>query len=285
MRRHFIFYLALLLILSCTERKQKTSTSASAVTVFWDKYDFTDSIAIVQPEVGEQALVDFLAIAQQSDYKESVAAIKKMLERAVSSPTVLKFFIDSYDRYLYDPNSPMYNEALYVPVLEFAAQEANFPNYERQRFQDRLNLIKRNNPGNKATNFSFKTVAGNETNLYSQEGQYLLLFFYEPGCAGCAAAIEDLQRLKEVQEWISQGNLHIITLYAGVDPVLWKEYQQFIPSTWVNGINADRSILEHNLYDLKATPTFYLLDEQKEVLLKDRPLAEVVNYLDRSIEH
>lgn len=275
----FFFSLAFLLIFSCQERNTKPKTSASLVTVFWDKYDFIDSVKLLQPEVGEQAVVDFIAVAAQSDQEESAAAITKMLRRAATAPSVLRFFMDSYSRYLYDPNSPVYNEALYLPVLEFAAQEVSMPAYERQRYQDLLRLIKQNNPGTKATNFTFLTAGGNNTNLYGQQAKYLLLFFYEPGCGGCATAIEDLQRIAEVDQWIERGDLHILAIYANAEATLWKDYQQYIPHSWINGINADRGIIEQNLYDLKATPTFYLLDDKKEVLLKDRTLPETLNYL------
>ncbi len=287
MKTHFIWCISLILLmhLSCQEqraKKPKTVESAtSTVTDFWDKFDFKDTLAVVKPEVGEQAVVDFIAIAAQSDPKNAADAIKTMLQRASFSPTVLNFFAESYGKYLYDPNSPMYNETLYLAVLEFLVDEKSIPDYHRQRFQDRLTLIQRNNPGSKATNFAFQKVDGQNEDLFSQQSKYILLFFYEPGCGGCAHAIESLQPIAKVQEWIKQGDLQILAVYANAEPNLWIDYQQYIPSLWKNVMNADRSIIANNLYDLKASPTFYLLDEKKVVLLKDRNLGENIGYLER----
>lgn len=276
--------LIFLITLSCKESKEQSKSPQSTtltVSEFWGQYDFSDTVNIVKPEVGEQAVADFLALATQSDSKKSVEAIRNMLPRAAVSLTVLNFFVENYGKYLYNPNSPMYNETLYLPVLEFVVSEESIPDYERQRFQDRLTLIRKNNPGSKATNFSFETVSGEKTDLYKQKAKYILVFFYEPGCGGCASAIESLQPIVQVQEWIKRGDLEILAIYANTEQSLWEDYQQYIPSLWINGLNADRSILAHNLYDLKASPTFYLLDDKKVVLLKDRNLAENIGYLER----
>ncbi|WP_166332765.1 DUF5106 domain-containing protein [Sphingobacterium chungjuense] len=287
MKTHFVWCILLVMLVhfSCQEKraeKPETMESAtSTVTDFWEKFDFKDSLAIVKPEVGEQAVVDFITIAAQSDPKKSADAIKTMLKRASFSPKVLNFFAESYGKYLYDPNSPMYNETLYQAVLEFLVDEESIPDYHRQRFQDRLTLIQRNNPGSKATNFAFQTVDGKNEDLFSQQSKYILLFFYEPGCGGCAHAIESLQPIAKVQEWIKRGDLQILAVYANAEPNLWKDYQQYIPSLWKNVMNADRSIVANNLYDLKASPTFYLLDDKKVVLLKDRNLGENIGYLER----
>lgn len=286
MTTHWVYCIVLLILFStsCKQQKEKSEQQQgegqkSAVTLFWDKYNLGDTVAIVRPEIGEQAIVDFITIAQQSDSKESVAALKKMLQRASQTPAVLEFFVENFGKYLYNPNSSMYNEELYLPVLEFMAQNEDIPQYEKQRFEQRLALIRRNNPGTKATNFVFQTPDGKRYDLYSQEAPYTLLFFYEPGCGGCASAIENLQPELTVQEWIRRGDLQILAIYATAEYSLWKDYQQYIPPLWINGINTDRSIIADNLYDLKASPTFYLLDSNKVVLLKDRNLAENILYL------
>ncbi len=288
MKTYWICCISILLFFnsSCKEQKEKErpQTKVSSVADFWDKYDFTDTVNIVRQDVGEQAVVDFIAIAAQSDPKKSADAIKTMLKRASFSPKVLNFFAESYGKYLYDPNSPMYNEMLYQAVLEFLMDEESIPDYHRQRFRDRLTLIQRNNPGSKATNFAFQTVDGKNEDLFSQQSKYILLFFYEPGCGGCAHAIESLQPIAKVQEWIKREDLQILAVYANAEPNLWKDYQQYIPSLWKNVMNADRSIIANNLYDLKASPTFYLLDEKKVVLLKDRNLGENIGYLERFLQ-
>ena len=51
---------------------------------------------------------------------------------------------------------------------------------------------------------------------------------------------------------------------------IWKKYLNGMPDNWIIGDDR-RTIVETSLYDLKAMPTLYLLDNEKRVVLKDAP--------------
>ena len=64
----------------------------------------------------------------------------------------------------------------------------------------------------------------------------------------------------------------------------WRDYiprsrRDVIPSGWINGYDKELTVLDRELYDLKAMPTLYLLDKDKKVLLKDAPVEQVEQYL------
>ena len=61
---------------------------------------------------------------------------------------------------------------------------------------------------------------------------------------------------------------------------MWKAMQANLPKQWVVGYDADGSIYGKELYDILAFPTMFLLDEQKQVLLKDASPEEVGEYLE-----
>ena len=48
---------------------------------------------------------------------------------------------------------------------------------------------------------------------------------------------------------------------------------------WIDAYDAEQTILNQNLYDLKAIPTLYLLDKDKKVLLKDASVGQIEVYL------
>jgi hypothetical protein len=52
-----------------------------------------------------------------------------------------------------------------------------------------------------------------------------------------------------------------------------------LPARWINGYDSQSGIMSGDLYDLKAIPSLYLLNEQKIVLLKDARLEEIEAYL------
>lgn len=91
--------------------------------------------------------------------------------------------------------------------------------------------------------------------LSETKGDYILLFFYNPDCHVCA----------ETKEYIREQNIGQKAEIVWVDP------------------EKEKQIDESRLYDLRVIPTLYLLDKNKNVLLKDASIATINEYLQRSI--
>lgn len=88
---------------------------------YWDHFDFKDPSLIERAEVTEQAFVDFISILPYAG--NAPAAVDTLYRRAAADRRMLDHFITLGDKYLYEPNSPMHNEELYILVLR--AQLAN----------------------------------------------------------------------------------------------------------------------------------------------------------------
>ena len=75
------------------------------------------------------------------------------------------------------------------------------------------------------------------------------------------------------------ARLALVTICTEGDMDVWKEFQKFLPSTWVNGYDARNELMESEAYFLRSLPAIYLLGEDKQVLLKEASIDEVINYL------
>ena len=73
--------------------------------------------------------------------------------------------------------------------------------------------------------------------------------------------------------------VRILAFYPDEEHEVWENHQDMIPSKWINGYDKELTVLNRELYDLKAMPTLYLLDKDKKVLLKDAPVEQVEQYL------
>lgn len=88
---------------------------------YWDHFDFKDPSLIERAEVTEQAFVDFISILPYAG--NAPGGGRYALPPAAADRRMLDHFITLGDKYLYEPNSPMHNEELYILVLR--AQLAN----------------------------------------------------------------------------------------------------------------------------------------------------------------
>ncbi|MCC8170402.1 MAG: DUF5106 domain-containing protein [Parabacteroides sp.] len=134
---------------------------------YWDHFNFADTSYINQAEVTEQALSNYIDVLNYTSSPEVAAeAIKRMLTQAEADSAMFAHFGELYEKYLHDPNSPMRNEELYIPVLEHIVASPLTDDVHRIRPQHLLDLALRNRPGSKATDFGYTLASGTSGRLF-----------------------------------------------------------------------------------------------------------------------
>lgn len=246
---------------------------------YWDNVNFADSNYIHHPEITEQAWVDYIDILKQVPAKTADIALKNAFSQAAKEKKCYLYLVELADKYLYDPNSPMRNEELYISVLDILLAAPVLNETEKIRPQARRKLAQKNRISTKAFDFTYTLASGKQGNLYSLHTPYILLFINNPGCHTCMETIEELKNATFINQAISKKQLTILSLYPDVDMEEWKKHNASFPPEWINGYDKKQIIETNNLYDLKAIPTLYLLNKEKTVLLKDVMAVEVEDYL------
>jgi hypothetical protein len=246
---------------------------------YWDEFNFEDQPAVTNPNLAEQKLVDFIAAMPGVSDEVRSASITKLLSLAKPQPFAFSHFKEQLEHYLYDPNSPMRNDAYYESVLQFMLDSVELNEVEKFRYRTRLNMAAKNKIGAPAMDFKFKMAAGNTSGLYELNAPYILLFFYEPDCPNCQIAVAELSASVPFAQLIEKGQLKIAAIYAGTNANRWQNYQKHIPASWSNGFDPANRIRLEEKYDLRASPTIYLLDQDKKVLLKDTDLNKTLDFL------
>ena len=303
-----IFFLFLILCTACGNRKasdnqaediKNDSTKTFALPVipamlntpesradylvrhYWENVDFADTTYLDHREVMEQAWVDYIDIMKIVPEETAISAIKQMYQDAGKKKKVFFFFTDLAEKYLYDPNSPMRNEELYIPVLDAMLESTVLDDTEKILPKGRRDLAEQNRLGRQAENFTYTLVSGKSGTLYGVKANYTLLFINNPGCHACEEGIKELKQAPAINKEFEAGNLKILSVYPDEDKEEWERHLSDFPKEWINGYDKKLMIKEKNLYDLKAIPTLYLLDKNKKVLLKDAVVGQIEQYLQQ----
>ena len=80
-------------------------------------------------------------------------------------------------------------------------------------------------------------------------------------------------------EMILTGRLAVVNIYIDEDIEAWRDYMSVYPEEWYNGFDPDMKIRTDNLYNVRAIPSLYLLDDEKRVIMKDAPEDKVMSRL------
>lgn len=271
---------------SCiTDRKQDTGS----IEHLGDKYDFTDSMLMDKPEVAEAMLVDYLAGLPQLTEEEACGSVRKLVAKYGADDSVSRWLLQRLEHHLYEPDSPIRNDNYYISVLEEALVSGRLNGMMRVRPLYQLKMLKKNRTGDIAADFSFTLPAGELQNLWGIPAQYTLLLFYDPDCMHCLSYIQQLSESPVINSLLQRSEpalpqLALVAICTESDMDTWWEYQNSLPSTWVNGYDARSILTKKELYFLRSLPSLFLLGADKQVLLKEpSSISEVTNYLLKEV--
>lgn len=198
--------------------------AAYLVTHYWDHFDFTDRAYIQLPDVTEQVFVDYIDVLAYVTPETASASIKGMLQKAEADPDMFTYLTELYEKYLYDPNSPMRNEELYIPVLEFLTASPRIEEIHKIHPSHLLEVALRNRVGQPATHFTYTLANGRQQSLYDLESEYTLLYFYNSDCSSCKELTGELKASELVRAMVSSGRLQILAVYPDEDLTAWKNH-------------------------------------------------------------
>lgn len=235
---------------------------------YWDGFDFRDTTLLA--EVDTQAMVRALfAYVANFVAPDDRAAIDTLMGRASASKPMTEYFAMLAERVLHDPNSPVRNDELYIPVLEALVASPWLDRWERLAPERDLRMASQNRIGRPANDFRYTTADGATRRMYDIRAEYLLLFINNPGCGLCKTVREAISESPMLNELIERGKLKVLALYPDEDLAEWESYRPQMPARWINGYDKGCVVRDRELYDLKAIPALYLLDRDKRVLVKD----------------
>ena len=232
---------------------------------YWDHFDFTDTALIDMPEITEQAFADFLGILPYTDRAQE--AVDTLFRRAAAEKEMLYHFISLSDKYLYEPNSPMRNEDLYILVLRTLVAQPTMDDTDKIRPRHLLKMVLRNRPGDTAADFDYLLRNGSRGRLSKIEAEYTLLYFNDPDCGDCRRVKEFLTASETINSLLKTGQLALLSVCVEGRTPSWQS--STLPDGWINGCDEGQRLTREEVYDLKAMPTLYLLDADKKVILKD----------------
>ena len=254
---------------------------------YWDRFNFGDTTLVNNREVTEQGFVNQISLLADGATPEKVIreSLKNWCSRFMPEAQARQVMMQLADDYLYNPNSPFYNEGLYGVYLETMLEVLPEEDARRSSFDFKLRLLRRNKVGDKATDFSYYLPDGQKKSLAttSTRGNRLLLVFYDPECESCHEVLREMTADASLAGAVKAGRVTVLAVYTEGNQEAWRKGLADMPEGWIIGTDRQK-VKEEALYDLKAMPSLYLLDGQKRVLLKDAPLGQIREVLGLAVK-
>lgn len=242
---------------------------------YWDNFDFSDGQVISAGDYAEQAFVDFVGLLPYVG--NAAQAIDCLYGRAAAGRDMLYYFVSLGEKYLYERDSPMRDEELYILMLRSLADNPSFDQADRVGPRRRLELMMKNRVGTVAADFGYVCRDGSRGRLSDLRGRYVLVYFNDPDCADCHRVGAELAALEVLGALVEGGDMELLSVCVEGATPQWKRTP--CPEGWIDAADKARAVVGKQLYMLPALPVLYLIDSGRRVVLKDASVAEIEDFL------
>lgn len=247
---------------------------------FWDSLDFTDRSLTGDTAFMEQNFANYLAVLPAVPADSLQPLLTRFVEQAATDGPTIDLVAGMAAKYLYDYNSPMRDEDLYIAFADAFTACRSIPDIAKTRTRYLLDLSLMNRPGMKANDFRYVLTDGSHHSLSESRGCETLVMFFDIDCEVCAGVLADMKASAELKQRIASGNLRVLAIYVspghdepgentsatGTDDRWLRYAAENMPPEW--SVGKPLTDIE-DLYDLRVLPVRYLLSPSGTVLQKD----------------
>lgn len=241
---------------------------------YWDRFDFKDHSMIGKPEITEQGFANFISIMPYVTEKKDAFAV--FAQRMARDSKMLAHLLEVSERYLFDNFSPVYDEELYLMLVEELLKQPQLSLVQKERLRYQQKLAMKNRLNRVATDFGFVDRNGKRMTLQEVKADYVLLYLNDPECSACRQIKEELVASDIVARWKNSGRMKVLSVCIEGETEGWKNF--LAPEGWIDGCDKQRILLEEDLYDLRNLPAIYLLDADKRIVLKNATIQRLEHF-------
>lgn len=252
---------------------------------FWDDVLFADERLLRTPFF-EQKIDEYYKYYIAPDADSIIPEVKTMLIGARSSKEMFAYLLTKFTNKYLNPEYMGQDKVFLYLFTEFYAKgdTSILDPKSRKMIFERGYYMMANQLNNPAPELNLVDLEGNAKPLYSFKNKFTFVAFYDPTCGHCK---EEIPRVDSIYnaKWKDLG----VGVYAvNIKENLLKEWKDFISekklsSNWwhvyktkeAKDLDAKNNIpTMGQLYDVTVTPTFYLLDENKQIIAKRLSLTQ-----------
>ncbi len=250
----------------------------------------TSNILGVSPQIFDEAFQGYVSAISVVDDTIAKHSMAKLVDRAVALaedgyPMFFSQIMQDGEKMLFDAHSPFLDDELYLPVLDGIERCKVIPQNVKDSFRWQKDICVKNRVGTQAADFRYATSGGRQSTMHNINSEYLLVFFNDPDCPNCRQALEVMKTADPILNLTGMGVMKVLAVSPGGKTALWDERKADFPSSWIYAYDPAGELDQGTIYTLRASPSIYLLDSEKNVILKDASVPHCLRVLEGIAEH
>lgn len=203
-----------------------------------------------------------------------IRSIYNLLSQLEKNPKELLFVAELAESQLYSDTAKVKSDEAYIPFARAVAENKKIGRAEKARYAEQVRIIMDSNIGMPAPALEFTDAEGMRSTLKeaSDTASYTILYFNDPDCVDCIIARGRLAANHTVNDLIGKGLLKVVAITPDEPTDEWRSQAARYPTNWTVGAAPDAP----SIYDIRSTPTFYILDREHKIVSKDTPIDDII---------
>jgi len=242
---------------------------------YWNNIDFTDE-TIVRSKVLSERIESFMRTHSGGEESGFIKCVDAVATRAKVNDVVLEFALSQMLTGFYE--SGMENMCAYI-IDHYINGDACGDADLTQTIKNTATGIQQLAIGNTPPNILMYDINGSAFNLYETAAnkKYTLVMFWSSWCEHCKT--EAPQVVSSYNLWKEKG-FEIVAICIDNNEASWKSAvaERGFQFTNLCGMNQYKSAVAQD-YRITKTPTYFLLNDKKEIVLKPKSIKEAQSYL------
>lgn len=242
---------------------------------YWDFCDLKKAFSS-KPKMAE-SFNTYLSFMPYATAEVSHASVAKFLKSLEKQPNDLLFIAREAENSLFTDSAEFSGENLYLMFAQAVAQNKKIDRASRARFVRHAELLENNRVGHKAPDFVYTDRNGQTRNFDSDTARVVVLMISDPECEDCRMARIRLDADINATKLIDKGLLKIVSITPSAATPQWRDAVKNYPEKWVVGA----SDTFDDKYNFFTTPSFYLINNDHVILVKNTNINSVLDVMYR----
>jgi peroxiredoxin len=242
---------------------------------YFDKVDFSDtallrSMAFPNKAISYMSLYSNNRLSQKQLEAEFIKAVTVILGAASVNPDMFRYLLD----YLVSGFDKFHFEEVITYIADNFSDPGSCEDQERKSaLQRKLENFQKVAIGKIAPELSIPDAKNKIVSLKNINAEFTLLVFWSTTCPHCTAM---MPRLNELYKGQSPKRFEVLAVSIDTSRTAWTTFLKEQKMNWINVSElkgySGKATDDYNIY---ATPTIFLLDNEKKIIAKPITLMDL----------
>lgn len=243
---------------------------------YWDFCDLKKAFSA--RDKMSRAFYDYMELMPHASADAVFSSVDAFMSKLSKQPKDMLFIGELAEGMLYSDTAVFASDELYIHFLEPIVRNKKIDKNSKLRYQHQLNILNTCQPGMTAPAFDYVDIDGANGRFEADSSKLgTILFFNDPDCTDCNLARIRLDADILTNRLVDAGKIDIISIYPGEPGFEWSSQAITYPKAWKTVASPDID----ELYDLRHSPAFYLLNPNGSILMKTSDVNVILDIMAR----